>query len=394
MKNKLIYIKHNIEDYILSITAMGQSFLSILQQLLIDVLQMSEESANTIRVLATAIPILIAMTFVGRRQFKSIIAVYIPVLIILFFTVIIWPARWSIMSNDVLKFLLPVVIPTGLCILSIKNLKVFFDCAFFVSVASFIIAVLYVYGFFTGAIIFDGYSMGFSYSILLPCVILMTQNKYVWKISSVFLLISMLAIGSRGALLTSLIYFLILYVWHRPIKKVLVYGCVLGILVILLYNPIIDLFTDLFSSIGIESRTLSLLTDGELINHDSGRDELKLGAKKLIDDAPLFGNGVWADREYLNIYCHNIYLELLIDFGYIGGWILILLFSTYILSSFKCLNKQHRLVLIMFLVSTITPLMASSSYLISYNLSMALGVAGLLKRCAKNKVYQSVNFSE
>ena len=250
------------------------------------------------------------------------------------------------------------------------------------------IGILYGVMYLLGGFIIDNYSMSFSYSLLFPTFVLVSKKNIIWKVIAVVLMIEMLAIGSRGALLLSLAYCIFLVVRRNiSFSKLLLWLIAFYLGYQYLFNSIISFFVNLFNKNGIDSRTLRLLLNDELISHDSGRSDIYKHTWQLIDKAPLFGHGVWADREYLNAYCHNVFLELFLDFGYFGTGIILTIFMIKQLNIFRNIPNNHKFIYIMML-GMLGPLFASSSYLISFNTGMFLGFSYLLAQLHNKQLYQ------
>ena len=386
-----ISFKNNKADYILSFTALGQSLFSIIQIMLIRAFHYPPELSNNIRLLLTALPILMSFFFIIRRKKEIAIFSYIVVVFILSVTVSIWPNRWDVMKDDVLKFLLPVVIPTGLCVISIRNYRVFFKMCKIIAIFSAFFGLLYVYYFYIGVIRIDNYSMGFSYTLLLPIVILMIQKQLLYKIISLLLTIVILAVGARGPFLCSCMFMIVNYFWGKlSILKIVTYIGMLYVASVLFLNDIIGGLISFFDNMGIKSRTLKLMANNDLISHTSGRDNLQDLAWSYINESPILGNGVWADREYIGIYCHNLLIEWLLDFGYvITGMILVLAITSH----YRIINKVAKddlLWLILFFFGCIVPLLVSSSYLINCNFGLYIGFLYMLN----NKYQVKLTFSK
>lgn len=387
-----ISFKNNKADYLLAITAMMQPVLLILQLFMIDALYIDEELASRLRVSVTAFPILFSLYIVAKRNLSLMAKTYILVLLVLTFTVMLYPGRWPYMSSDVLKFTLPVVIPVGLCLASVKNFHVLAKCMQYISIFAATIGLLYALMFLSGAFYIEGYSMSFSYSLLFPTFIMINKKGTVWKCIALILMMEMLAIGSRGPLLVCAAYWLFTLIWKTfSILKSLALAVALYIAYILLFEPFVNLLVLIFDSIGINSRTLQLLISDELISHDSGRDELYQMAWDLIDRSPLFGSGVWADRQYGGFYSHNIFLELIIDYGYIGAGILIFIFCTKQFGILRKIPTNHKTMYFMML-GILAPLLVSASYLTSTNLGMFLGFTYLVSKFYDNQLYQDFSF--
>ena len=390
MKRNVLYdysYRNNKADYLLSLTASIQPALSIMQLFLVDALHYGAEEANIIRVLSTAIPILASMFIVLRRKPILTLTTYFIVGCLLLSGIMV-PGRWAFMKSDVLKFTIPVVVPIGLCIASVKNFPVLVKSMEVMSIIAAVIGILYGAMYLSGRILLDNYSMAFSYSILFPTIILIARKKIVWKFLAILLMIEMLAIGSRGALLLSITFWLFTIVWKNlSLIKCIVWTICIYVGYKLLFHPVISIVADIFDSFGVNSRTLRLLLDNELIEHDSGRNVLYQHTWELINQNPFFGNGVWADRQHLGIYCHNIFLELLLDYGYIGTFVILSVIILFQLRIFTKIPKNHKFIYVL-MFGIVCPLFVSSSYLISYNLGMFLGFSYLLSNLYKKRSYQ------
>lgn len=383
--------QNNKVDYLLSITAMLQPVLTIIQLFLIDAMYMDPESANRIRVLTTALPIIFSMVIVFKRNSRLATLSYLVVWGLLMTGVMI-PGRWKYMSNDVLKFTLPVVVPVGLCISSVKNFAVLIKSMQIISLVAAVVGFFYALFYLSGVFTIEGYSMAFSYALLFPTLILISRKHFIWKCVAIILMLEMLAIGSRGALMLSVAYWAFNSVYGKiSMVRIFFYSIFFISVYFFFFDSILLMLSNLFESIGINSRTLRLLIDDEIVSHDSGRDEIYQQTWRLIDRAPLLGNGVWADRQYLEVYCHNVFLELLLDFGYIGTGLILIIFCIEQFRIFIKIPFAHKKIYFI-LLGVLCPLFASASYLTSFNLGMFLGFTYLLSKMYDNRLYQDYIF--
>lgn len=374
-----ISFKGNKADYLLSITALLQPVLTLLQLFLMDAMYMDADVANRIRVLLTAVPILCSMFYVLKRETMLTVFTYSVVTLILLFTNVLYPERWAFMSSDVLKFTLPVVLPIGLCIASIHNFSVLAKCMQYISIGAAVIGLLYAVYYLSGVFIIEDYSMAFSYSLLFPTFVMITEKGWLWKGTALIMMIEMLAIGSRGALMLAIAYWFFSLFWgNLSIAKMFMFF-LFAMAYFFFFDSLIILLASFFDYIGISSRTLRLLLNDELLSYDSGRNEIYQQTWNLINKNPLFGNGVWADRQYLGTYCHNVFLELFLDFGYFGAGIILIAFFTKQFKIFKKIPINYKTMYLMML-GILTPLLVSSSYLTSFNLGMFLGFTYLVSK--------------
>ncbi|SFD31753.1 O-antigen ligase family protein [Ruminococcus albus] len=195
------------------------------------------------------------------------------------------------------------------------------------------------------------YNMSFGYYscfISTLNVILWIKERKIYNIivSVVFSLLS-IAYGSRGAIIIYLIFALSLF-WlfmkeANVAKKLIIISAIFlfGSFFILFYSEIILFLQRILVYFGVsESRTLESLLAGDISDTDT-RDELWAIAKELIKDRFPFGYGVFGERPHIGKYymwgySHNIFLEIIIAFGFIG----VVLLTFFIIKSFSIINSD------------------------------------------------------
>ena len=96
---------------------------------------------------------------------------------------------------------------------------------------------------------------------------------------------------------------------------------------------------------GLSSRTLKALATGSF-SDGNGREEIYEMAIELIKTGGPFGRGAYGDRYYIGRfyrggYSHNLFLELLVTFGYVGGPIVILALFIGVLKAYKACFGDH-----------------------------------------------------
>lgn len=226
------------------------------------------------------------------------------------------------------------------------------------------------------------YSMALSYSLMLPALIALDDLfvKVTLKSSFVFVtsLMAILVFGSRGVLLSIAAFYLI-YVVIRLVSAsrnrfTELIMLVIPFLVLFLRKNIIRVIMVLLPEKGQVSRTLNLFLKDNISL--SGRDNIYLGLLEKIRENPIMGIGIAGDR-YLfgepGLYAHNIFLEIVADFGMIVGTVLIILL-VYIAIKTVFVNStiSNRLYLIWFCIGFVS-LLVSSSYLESFRFWTFLG---------------------
>lgn len=355
-----------------------QSLFVIVQLFMIDALHINEEFATNIRVIATAVPILISFFYLYARLSHRLFIIYLCAFIVLLFNMVLYPLSESYVKSEALRFIIPVIIPTGLCVAAVSDLRIFEKTIYMVSWTTLIVAVVYFMYYFMGRFAIDSYSMSFSYALLLPALSFYTYHNRFSKLMSLIPIIMIISIGSRGALVAVLIFILMKIILQK--NKFLSLGITLFAIIsfgfLLSY---LETFFGILESFGIKSRTLYLLIEQDY-THDSGRNNIYTDVWNLILENPIFGSGLYADRIYLGYYTHNIILELLLNFGLFFGGIVIIYFVISQICTFNKLNYNNKLIYLKYAIVLVLPLMFSSSYLQNYNLGMFFGVIYLLRK--------------
>lgn len=194
--------------------------------------------------------------------------------------------------------------------------------------------------------------MVFSYAILTSiCVCFegyFLEKKKRYLICGILGFVSMFMCGARGAVLAFLIYIVLRVVFFNPTSnngtRITVLGISIVVLLItlLFYDNIVFGIDALLDSIGIESRFLERLIEGSLLE-DRSRSELSNMFVEAIKHNP-FGYGALGDR-YVTYafgraggatYLHNLFLELICDFGlFIGPIIIVVLIYNLVRALFS-----------------------------------------------------------
>lgn len=213
----------------------------------------------------------------------------------------------------------------------------------------------------------SGY-MGDAYR-LLPFIILIILDAFkthrkisiIFSIYSLFLLMSM---GNRGSFLYTMIFIALCTIINVKNKSLVI----IVILVFFVLNSYLDSFMDVlylyFEKINASTRIFDMYIE-EGIN-TSGRDEIYATLFNELN-YKWSGLGLTGDRVITGSYSHNIFIELLFSFGYIGGSIIILLFLTLILKAYrKSIKTKDYMFYTALLSFGLLPLMTSMSFL-TYN---------------------------
>lgn len=364
--------KEKIDNFIV-FAVFFQSVLIILQAILIDVFRMEPDATTIYRVVLSAIPMSIAILLSFIRKPALFIGVYGVSILILLLNLVIFPENSEYLIRESTRFLLPMVISSALCLITVKDIDLIEKIWYYVSWLVFIEVAFYAIEYFRGTFVILEYNMSFSYGCLLPMVALCRKKKIYSIIASIFLFLIVLSIGSRGAAIIFVIY---LFFDIMQNNKKLVLPMIILVFGLLTLLPV---FISYLESIGISSRTLWHFTSSEMFRYDDRESLNDISIDAIINNP--FGIGLWGDRIILKgegAYAHNIIIEILLNWGVVLGFIIIIGFVVKFIQLYLHSNKINKNRLVVYLLVCIGPLMASSSYLISSNFGIFCGLFYIL----------------
>ncbi|MFP4926101.1 O-antigen ligase family protein [Staphylococcus pseudintermedius] len=176
-------------------------------------------------------------------------------------------------------------------------------------------------------------------SFFLVCGMKFSKYKFFYFVMLVIGLILILASDTRSILLSVIATFLVYIFWHFIVKFRIVSGIFFLILVItsLLFVYIYPLLPTFQFYLPLENWVLT--HTGKSIM--SGRNELWMLLIKYIDQKPLlgYGPGTLAQELYLHSQSpHNLYLNILMQIGYLGLILILIIFLLMWLSMTRCKN--------------------------------------------------------
>lgn len=234
----------------------------------------------------------------------------------------------------------------------------------------------------------------FSYMMLTPILLEIWSLKRKFSVIG-FVLVTisifiMIIFGSRGPLF-SLIAFVFLLFFILPKNRQRKIGLTLiliGSVILFIFIPnILSFVYDIGLNFGVESKTLLLISQENLF-YDNGRFLLYEQSWLLFLESPLFGKGMFADRLFLSgNYVHNVFLEILLNFGFIFGFPLILSLIFIIFRVVTSKNKTHKELFVFFIAIGFIPLLVSGSFWVQKEF-FALIAIGLI--CIRSKKYQEM----
>lgn len=223
--------------------------------------------------------------------------------------------------------------------------------------------------------------MSFAYYGLLPVIVLFFNRRESLLNAVLFSIgvFSILIIGSRGALMTMILFLLLYFI----LKPLIIGGRTTALILTLLlvpvflvvdFNSIVNSINAQLESIGFTSRTLTKYLSGvDDFSSSSGRDEITSLAFQNLKVLP---DGLWGDRQYSDVYVHNWILEVLLDAGIVIGAFIICYVIFLNIRAIICTKKSRNLkywVMLCFGISLVwVKFMVSSSFLVDSDFSLAL----------------------
>lgn len=287
----------------------------------------------------------------------------------------------------------------GLTIDSKFSSKLFVAIAYF----SLFFQILYLYVFGMGVDekgneVIE--AMGAAYSFL-PFVCILFWNAFEregvvhWIVASLAVFI-LLSLGTRGPIVC-LVFFVAFYLVmfkqfrHNVLSKGLI---ILSAIIVYFYSIEIAMFYSVISEqFGLSTRVFDSIIGGQMtdIQESNGRDFIwGVTIERLRENRIWLDFHLYADRLYNpqgHQYVHNLELELLCDFGIIGGGVLILLLALLIIRAFKSVWKTEAVgLLLVFFSSSIMQLQFSESFLSTSVFWLFLGMCIAMVR-DRNKFF-------
>ncbi|MDR0890364.1 MAG: hypothetical protein LBM28_06980 [Oscillospiraceae bacterium] len=212
--------------------------------------------------------------------------------------------------------------------------------------------------------------MAFSYNMLIQVAYMMIASirkpKWYRVVLSIIGSILLFLAGCRGAVLALVIVVLLYLLFFKKFEasrtRILVLlAFVMGTAALMfLWKPMLTGLADLLESMNISSRNITILLEGDVLD-DSGRS---VYLDRVIQSINMISvNGFYSDRVLLGgTYPHNLFYEILYDFGLLLGVVLIGVLAWLYFGAFRTKNRDVKLLMVL-LSAGIIRLLFSSSFL-------------------------------
>lgn len=271
---------------------------------------------------------------------------------------------WSDYFHNPVYLLFIYSLPGYYFVRQLNDYKYFYSI---MKVFSYIVVVMSVIVFFFAKGSSASQYMTFSYNMLIQLFFLIIYKpkklKLLHYIVVGFGVFVFVFGGARGAMLSLIVAGLIMYfLYHKStIKNVVVSIAIVtvGVLFSIFKNFILAFIANILKSMEIDSRTFEFLLSGELLS-DSNRSLLY---ELTVKNITVPGKGVMSDRVILDSYPHNLFLEFLIQYGYILGLILIVAVCLLLVFSLFNRNNPEFFLILLLLPCGFFKLMLTGSYL-------------------------------
>ncbi len=390
----LIIDKEKNEDKKISIAIMSSFAVLTIQYLLLIYFHLiGTKSGQAIQLISKGIVgllYLLALPVVLKRNRIKFIGVY-------FIAIFIFILNYGIFIENRI-YLKPLIFPLFFTCLpsliyaySIKNWDVLMDIMEKVSKVVFIVGVLIAALVFAGHSSVGSYSMSLSYYMLLPAIMYMNDflNNISLKVGAALAvsLLVILSLGSRGAVLCIGVFTILKLI--KNLKKVtytrlFIYIILFAIVFVgfIFFDEILEYIYNFLLNYGIKSRSIRLFQRDNI--HLSGRDIIYAKVFNEILKSPILGLGLAGDRVILSgSYAHNIFIELLVNFGVIIGLILVITLLLIIIKSVFTKDLIKYNIIIIWISLGFISLLVSNSYLLDFKFWILLGLSLRIKHCNK-----------
>ena len=291
---------------------------------------------------------LIAARYDNLRWIKPKDILFIVVCALLFlYTYYELPTNWTYIKENIQTWILP-CIPyffLGLCFTadneSFEKISKF-------SCMSIVAAILYAIYFQNTGRNFTADNMSASYAIMLNVMIAINyafrKRKIYLSLLALCGFIYVVALGTRGPLVIIMTYTAIELWMHSKLntrtKIAVTVVLALSITLILesnFYLSLLTTFGNILSRLGLSNRITEYMRLNSLISDSSGRDLIYETLINQLKNKPLTGYGIYGEWQFVNYSAHNLYLEVLFEFGYIAGS---LIMAFYIITYIKAVYKN------------------------------------------------------
>ncbi|WP_169793177.1 O-antigen ligase family protein [Planococcus kocurii] len=151
------------------------------------------------------------------------------------------------------------------------------------------------------------------------------KNKVFWLIIASISFMIILFYGSRGPLIGFLLFILIIIFTDSKLhilkKTFAVLSIVSGYIYLIIFNGVLKILDYIYEALNIQTYSIikfKMMFEEGIAVSSSGRDFLFENFIDQIKISPIWGNGIGITQELWEVSAHNLFLQILIEFGVIG----------------------------------------------------------------------------
>lgn len=329
------------------------------------------------------ISLIIALYYSLQRLSMEMIILPLIVLVLWLFSYFFFPINRQSLTDEGFITEIIVSLPIYVITLAVRDFKSLYKALRITSIVVIICAIFYLNLQQDGEVEIEymHFSYGISLSVMLLLIIsLQNKNKIDILLSFIGVCIVLVS-GARGAFLGLLIGFIFYVLINiRLTVKSIIIALVMSVIIVVVstnYTLLLNLLSDNLDSLHIPSRTVRLLIENK-VGNASGRDDLFERALSEFYNNFVSGAGMTGDRSLLGSYSHNLFTEILLEYGVILGVLLTIILLRILLIAFFTRNKDELYYIYLATVFTtgFIKLQFSSSYLIepTFYMMLALGI--------------------
>lgn len=257
-----------------------------------------------------------------ERTHRAFIMVEMSMVVLFLISILQGHAELSLLLQHAFRAL-AVSVPMAFYVASIKNKQVFYNA---ILKGSYGLIIMLSFVFMMNRNIENYYTMSVSYAMLLPALLQINEflenRRLVNFVFSIIAVMGITLFGARGPLLSIAVFFILRYFssGNKFAYKVVVgiLGIGVAVLVTMYFEQLGDSLIFFLSSRGIHSRTVYRLVQGNMLD-SSGRDWLFGYYLELVNMKPFLGWGLLGGWINDGLGPHNMLIEFLLAFGYVGG---------------------------------------------------------------------------
>lgn len=321
--------------------------------------------------------------FVNRNKsdFKTIFLILILLILIFLNTLVV--SYKTEATHWMIEFLKFGIIPLYLASTKL-NLKQIFDAWTFFGIINFFIWVFYFKDVNDGKIdyMFYGVSLTYSFSIFIINLLILKYKRILFLFFTVISYVMLILLANRVAVIIATLL-IILFLLYRSLKTK-AYRILSLIILILSYVIYKEIFTVLLlvkkvtDNFGFNSYFLNkaiFLMNNGIEAASSGRDNLYVLSLEILKNSSYLPNGIgYFQYKTGEIYPHNIFLDLMVSFGFLGILIFLSFTLWVIVNLYKYKDNKYRLFVISLIVIVSIRLMFSGTYITEIPLWITIGI--------------------